>query len=78
MVQTLTIEKLTIYDLEQQFGLQEVANSSFFAEWQEDLPALSSAEQERLARVEVAYADEAPSHQFVEGVWVIWPDSAAW
>jgi hypothetical protein len=57
MVQTLPIERLTIYDLEQQFGLQEVADGSFFSEWQGDLPALSSAEQERLARVEAAYAN---------------------
>ena len=56
MVQTLAIERLTIYDLEQRFGLQEVADGSFFSEWQGDLPALSSAEQERLARVEAAYA----------------------
>jgi hypothetical protein len=30
MVQTLPIEPLTLYDLEQQFGLQEVADGSFF------------------------------------------------
>ncbi len=57
VVQTLPIEQLTLYDLEQQFGLQEVADASFFSEWQDDLPALSSAEQERLARVEAAYAN---------------------
>jgi hypothetical protein len=57
MVQTLAIERLTIYDLEQRFGLQEVADGSFFSEWQGDLPALSSAEQERLARVEATYAN---------------------
>jgi hypothetical protein len=57
MVQTLAIERLTIYGLEQRFGLQEVADGSFFSEWQGDLPALSSAEQERLARVEAAYAN---------------------
>ncbi len=57
MVQTLPIEQLTLYDLEQQFGLQEVNNRAFFSEWQGDLPALSSAELERLARVEAAYAN---------------------
>jgi hypothetical protein len=57
MVQALSIERLTIYDLEQRFGLQEVTDGSFFSEWQGDLPALSSAEQERLARVEAAYAN---------------------
>lgn len=59
MVQTLPIEQLTLYDLEQQFGLREVAEGSFFSEWQGDLPALSSAELERLARVEAAYANLA-------------------
>lgn len=57
MVQTLPIEQLTLYDLEQQFGLQEVADGSFFSEWQGELPALSAAELERLARVEAAYAN---------------------
>ena len=57
MVQTLPIERLTLYDLEQQFGLQEVTDSSFFSEWQGELPTLSSADQERLARVEAAYAN---------------------
>jgi predicted type IV restriction endonuclease len=57
MVQTLPIEQLTLYDLEQQFGLQEVEASSFFTEWQHDLPALTSAERERLTRVEAAYAN---------------------
>jgi hypothetical protein len=57
MVQTLPIEQLTLYDLEQQFGLRQVSDRSFFSEWQGDLPALSSAEQERLARVEAAYAN---------------------
>ncbi|PSN17280.1 restriction endonuclease subunit R [filamentous cyanobacterium CCP5] len=57
MVQTLPIEQLTLYDLEQQFDLQEVADSSFFSEWQGELPALSPTEQARLARVEAAYAN---------------------
>jgi len=56
-VQTLPIEQLTLYDLEQQLGLQEAADRSFFSEWQGNLPALSSAELERLARVEAAYAN---------------------
>jgi hypothetical protein len=55
MVQTLPIEQLTLYDLEQRFGLVE--DSSFFSEWQGDLPDLSVAEQDRLARVEAAYAN---------------------
>jgi len=56
-VQTVSIEQLTLYDLEQQFGLQEVTETSFFWEWRENLPALTAADQERLARVEAAYAN---------------------
>lgn len=57
MVQTLPIKQLTLYDLEQQFGLQEIRGNSFFAEWQEDLPELSATEQERLARIRAVYAN---------------------
>ncbi|MBD2258488.1 restriction endonuclease subunit R [Pseudanabaena sp. FACHB-2040] len=56
MVQTVAIEQLTLYDLEQQFGLQEVEDN-FFSEWQGDWPALTAVEQERLTRVEAAYAN---------------------
>lgn len=57
MVETLPIEQLTLYDLEQQFGLQEVEGSAFFAEWQGEQPSLSPEEQARLARVEATYAN---------------------
>ena len=57
MVQTLAIEQLTLYALEQRFGLQEVEDEAFFKEWREPLPALSDGERERLARVEAAYAN---------------------
>lgn len=57
MVQTLPIEQLTLYDLEQKFGLQEITDRSFFSEWQGEFPVLSAAEQERLARVKAAYAN---------------------
>lgn len=59
MVQTIAIEQLTLYDLEQRLGLQAVPDANFFPEWQRDLPALSVAEQDRLARVEAAYANLA-------------------
>lgn len=57
MVQTLSIEQLTLYDLEQTCGLQEATDRSFFTEWQTSLPQLSTEEQTRLARVEAAYAN---------------------
>jgi hypothetical protein len=57
MLQTVPIEQLTLYDLEQQFGLQEISSDVFFSEWQGALPALTATEAERLARVEAAYAN---------------------
>ena len=57
MVQTIAIEKITLYDLERRFNLQLVEDPTFFWEWQEDLPVLTIAEQERLERVQAAYAN---------------------
>lgn len=57
MIQTLAIEKITIYDLEQTFGLQQAEDALFFGEWQENLPSLSQAEQQRLRRVQASYAN---------------------
>lgn len=55
MVQTIAIEKVTLYELEQTFGLQQTQENSFFHEWQEQLPALTPEEQQRLERVRAAY-----------------------
>ncbi len=57
MVQTLAIEKVTLYDLEQSFNLRLVEDSTFFHEWQDTLPSLTIAERERLQRVQAAYAN---------------------
>jgi predicted type IV restriction endonuclease len=57
MVQNLAIEKATIYDLEQRFGLSQTEDSAFFDEWQEPLPPLTLEEQHRLVRVQAAYAN---------------------
>jgi predicted type IV restriction endonuclease len=51
VTQTIAADKLTLYDLEQQFQLQQTEDPLFFPEWQEDLPALTEAEQQRLVRV---------------------------
>jgi predicted type IV restriction endonuclease len=57
MVQTLAIEKVTLYDLEQTFNLRFVEDPTFFHEWQDHLPSLTIAERERLQRVQAAYAN---------------------
>jgi predicted type IV restriction endonuclease len=51
VTQTIAADKLTLYDLEQQFQLQQTEDPLFFLEWQEDLPTLTEAEQQRLVRV---------------------------
>lgn len=57
MVQTIAADKLTLYDLEQQFGVQYVPDAQFFPEWQSDLPILTPQEQQRLERVQATYAN---------------------
>jgi hypothetical protein len=55
MTQTILAEKLSLYDLEKQFGLQRVESSQLFPEWQTDLPTLTEHEQEQLDRVKANY-----------------------
>lgn len=57
MVLTIAAEKLTLYDLEQQFRLQQTSDASFFREWQEGLPVLTEDEQQRLQRVQAIVAN---------------------
>lgn len=57
MVQTIAAEKITLYDLEQQFSLQQTDDASFFREWQEGLPTLTEDEQQRLKRVQEIVAN---------------------
>ncbi len=55
MLQTISADKITLYDLEQRFGLIESDESAFFEEWQTDLPTLTRVELDRLVRVRTAY-----------------------
>lgn len=57
MVQTIAADKITLYDLEQLFKLQQTEDQSFFSEWQGELPALTEVEQQRLARVRAVVAN---------------------
>ncbi len=54
MVQTVPASKVTLYDLEKRFQLQQVKDSSFFEEWQQDLPSITAVERQRLERVEAS------------------------
>jgi hypothetical protein len=57
MAQTIAADKITLYDLEQRFKLQQANDPSFFSEWQGDLLPLTEIEQQRLARVQAAVAN---------------------
>lgn len=57
MTQTVAIEKVTVFELEQRFNLRLDHEPSFFSEWQYNLPELTAAEHERLKRVEAAYTN---------------------
>lgn len=59
MVQSIPAERMTLYELEQQFGLQQVTDPAFFPEWQSGLPGLQEHELQRLERVKLAYANLA-------------------
>ncbi len=59
MVQAIAAEKVTLYDLEQRFGLTQVVERDFFQECQSDLPVLTEQEQQRLDRVRLAYENLA-------------------
>lgn len=59
MPSTLPAEKVTLYDLEQRFQLQQRDGVQFFPEWQQELLPLTEAEQQRLDRVKAIYANLA-------------------
>jgi len=59
MPSTLPAEKVTLYDLEQRFQLQQRDAVQFFPEWQQELPPLTESEQQRLDRVKAIYANLA-------------------
>jgi hypothetical protein len=55
MVQTIPARDISLYELEEKFGLQLATDSNFFAEWTENLPTLTDAEKQALTRVKSNY-----------------------
>ncbi len=55
MTQAIAARKIKLHDLKTKFGLQQVQEETFFPEWQNDLPELSSAEQQVLDRIKRNY-----------------------
>jgi hypothetical protein len=59
MVETISAEKVTLFELEQNFGLQQINDNQFFGEWQLNLPELTDIEIQRLERVKAIYSNLA-------------------
>lgn len=55
MVKTIPARDISLYELEEKFGLQVVTDSSFFTEWTENLLTLTGGEKSAIARVQSNY-----------------------
>ncbi|MFW9261881.1 type I restriction endonuclease subunit R [Nostoc sp. CALU 546] len=55
MIQTIPARDISLYELEEKFGLQLATDINFFAEWTENLPTLTDAEKQAMARVKSNY-----------------------
>jgi len=55
MVQTIQSRDISLYELEETFGLELVTNADFFTEWIENLPLINDVEKMSLERVKSNY-----------------------
>ncbi|MEH1783982.1 MAG: type I restriction endonuclease subunit R [Nostoc sp.] len=55
MVQTIPARDISLYELEEKFGLQLATDINLFPEWTENLPTLTDGEQQAIARVKSNY-----------------------
>ncbi|MEH2381038.1 MAG: type I restriction endonuclease subunit R [Nostoc sp.] len=55
MVQIIPARDISLYELEEKFGLQLATDTNFFTEWTENLPTLSDSEKQAIARVKSNY-----------------------
>lgn len=55
MTQTIAARNIKLHDLKTKFGLQQIHDDTFFAEWQHDLPELTASEREALDRIKQNY-----------------------
>lgn len=70
MPQTLSISKniTTLADLEQRFNLKPTDNDTFFPEWQQDLPDLTSQEQATLEQIKHRFQRHRKQGSLAEGL----------
>jgi Type I restriction enzyme R protein N terminus (HSDR_N) len=55
MVQAIQASELTLREVEIKFGLEESQDTSFFLEWQENLPKITDAEKQRLDEIKANF-----------------------
>ena len=54
-MQTIQARDVSIYELEEKFGLQVSTDTDFFTEWTDNLPSLTDIEKQSLKRVQSNY-----------------------
>lgn len=57
MTRTIQAKEVTLLELETNYGLQIVYDEQFFPEWQDNLPAITDAEKQRLDRARASYTN---------------------
>jgi hypothetical protein len=57
MFKTLPAKAITLHELTEKFGLHLVENEQFFREWQDNLPAITEEEKQKLDRVKASYSN---------------------
>ncbi len=55
MIETIQAREISLYELEEKFGLELVINTDFFTEWIENLPLINDVEKSSLERVKSNY-----------------------
>ncbi|MFH7028066.1 MAG: hypothetical protein ACHBN1_22360 [Heteroscytonema crispum UTEX LB 1556] len=55
MIKAMQARDISLYELEEKFGLQVTTGANFFIEWTENLPILSDGEKQALSRVKSNY-----------------------
>lgn len=55
MVETIQARDISLYDLEEKFGLQHSTETDFFTEWTNNLPPRTETEKQSLKRVKSNY-----------------------
>jgi predicted type IV restriction endonuclease len=66
MMQTIQARDISLYELEEKFGLQLVTNAEFFTEWTNDLPLVNDIENLSLQRVKSNYLNLAQRRSMSE------------